>query len=386
MPPEAHMSGESIFTNAVVVTRDDVFFGSVRVAGGNIVAVERGRTAVAGAVDLDGDLLVPGLVELHTDNLERHFQPRPGVVWPSAAALAGHDAQLAAAGITTVLDSLSVGEYERGSVRKRILDESANAIRSGRAGGSLRIDHWLHMRLEICDPEVVPMFEPYAGDPLVRLASLMDHTPGQRQWSDKDMHKRFIQGRNGWSDAEADRWLAVRIGNQARWAGPNRAALLALCRRHGLLTASHDDTTAGHVEEAVASGISISEFPTSREAAAAARAADMRIVMGAPNVVRGGSHSGNVSAAALAADGLLDALASDYVPISLMHGALLLHETLGIALPDAVATVSLNPARMAGFDDRGEIAPGQRADLVQVRLADGVPVVRRVWREGERVV
>ena len=382
------MSTETIFTNARVVTRDHAFLGTVQVRGGRIAAVEPGTSAVRSAVDFAGDLLVPGLVELHTDNLEKHFAPRPGVVWPSLPALAAHDAQLAAAGITTVLDALAIGEYREGSVRRRILTQSADAIRAGRSSGLLRVDHHLHMRLELSDPAVVDMFLPYADDPLVRLASLMDHTPGQRQWWSLEKFQLFNSGKFSFAnEGELHDYVAQRVEQQARWAGPNRRALVDICSTRGILLASHDDTTEEHVAEAVGDGIAVSEFPTTRAAAECARASGMSVVMGAPNIVRGGSHSGNVSAEELAQAGLLDALASDYVPASLLHGALMLESRLGIALPAAIATVTANPAAMAGFDDRGEIAPGKRADLVRVALLDegNVPVPRTVWREGERV-
>ena len=379
---------ETILTNARVVTSDATFGGTVVFAGGRIVSVERGASRAPGAIDCAGDLLLPGLVELHTDNLEKHFAPRPGVVWPSLAALAAHDAQLAAAGITTVLDALAVGEYRDGSVRRRILNDSARAIRTGRECDVLRVDHYLHMRLEVSDAAVVSMFGDFVDDPLVRLASLMDHTPGQRQWWNMDKFKLFNSGRLSFrSDAELNDFVAKRVEQQRRWAAPNRLALTRLCRDRGIPLASHDDTTEDHVAEAVAEEITISEFPTTRLAAERARAVGMGIVMGAPNIVRGGSHSGNVSAEELAGAGLLDALASDYVPASLLHGALLLESKLGIGLPQAIATVTSNPARMAGFDDRGELVAGRRADVVRVAMVgDGtVPIVRAVWREGARV-
>ncbi len=171
-----------------------------------------------------------------------------------------------------------------------------------------------------------------------------------------------------------------------RFADVNRRALAALGRARGLPQASHDDGTLAHIEEARELGMTIAEFPTTVEAAAAARQHEMAVVMGAPNVVRGGSHSGNISAGALAAEGLLDILSSDYAPVSLLHAAFLLHGAGGMALPEAVAKVSRNPARALGLDDRGEIAPGKRADLARVCIVNGLPVPRQVWRAGSRVV
>jgi alpha-D-ribose 1-methylphosphonate 5-triphosphate diphosphatase len=149
--------------------------------------------------------------------------------------------------------------------------------------------------------------------------------------------------------------------------------------------ASHDDTTVEHVEEAHAEGITISEFPTTIEAAETARAKGMHIVAGSPNVVLGRSHSGNVSAEELARRGLLNALASDYVPSSLLHGAFLLTEKIAMPLHEAIKMVTLAPAQMVGLQDRGSIETGMRADLVRVKIAQGMPLPLVVWREGVRV-
>ena len=152
------------------------------------------------------------------------------------------------------------------------------------------------------------------------------------------------------------------------------------------MLASHDDTTEEHIAEAAADGVTISEFPTTALAARLARSAGMQVVMGAPNVVLGGSHSGNVSARDLIAAGLVDGLASDYVPASLIQACLLLHDEMGVAMPAAVAAVTRKPAAMAGLADRGEIAPGLRADLVWVKAYEHMPVVQGVWRAGQRII
>jgi alpha-D-ribose 1-methylphosphonate 5-triphosphate diphosphatase len=214
----------------------------------------------------------------------------------------------------------------------------------------------------------------------------MDHTPGQRQWTNIEQARVYYCGKKGWSDEKFERSVTESKELQEQNAVPNRRYFVEYCRVRGIPLASHDDTLPEHVEQAHGEGVAISEFPTSVEAAQAARTKGMAIVMGAPNVVRGGSHSGNVAALDLARRGLLDALSSDYVPASLLMAAFQLTGAAGFSLPQALATVSLNPARAAGLADRGEIAPGLRADLVQVRLVSEQPVVRAVWREGRRVV
>jgi alpha-D-ribose 1-methylphosphonate 5-triphosphate diphosphatase len=267
-----------------------------------------------------------------------------------------------------------------------VLCSFPNAIHSAQGAGLLRVEHFLHMRCEVSTEHVVEDFAPYADDPLVRLVSLMDHTPGQRQFTSLAKYREYNQGKYGLSDAELDALIARRLEDQQRYGAKHRAALLELCGARGLPLASHDDATVGHVEEAAKAGMTIAEFPTTLEAARAARVYGLAVIAGAPNLVMRRSHSGNVAAADLAREGLLDVLSSDYVPASALHGAFLLHHRHGLALPAALATVTATPAARVGLDDRGEIAPGLRADLVRVRLVGELPVVVSVWRRGVRVV
>jgi alpha-D-ribose 1-methylphosphonate 5-triphosphate diphosphatase len=175
------------------------------------------------------------------------------------------------------------------------------------------------------------------------------------------------------------------MGQRERLRDPNRRALLARVAGLDIALASHDDRTVEEIEENFRDGIRISEFPVSMTAAQAARERGMDVIAGAPNIVRGGSHSGNVNAAELVRAGAVDAFASDYVPASLVEAAFICAADTGITLPQAVAMVTEQPARLARLADRGRIAPGLRADLVRVRVHEGLPVVRQVWREGERV-
>jgi alpha-D-ribose 1-methylphosphonate 5-triphosphate diphosphatase len=375
----------TLFTNGRIVTPDDVLSGSLAVEDGLIAAVEPGRQPLRSALSLDGDYLVPGVVELHTDVLERHAIPRPGVQWPEVPAVLAYDSQLLGAGITTVFDSLAIGYLVDTGQRPRDPRPLVEAIRSARAAGLLRADHYLHMRCEVSTALVVQDFIPFADDPMVRLVSLMDHAPGQRQFVDVAKYREYNQGRYGLTEAQLDALVERRLEERARYAEEHRAAITALCRKHGLPVASHDDATVAHVDEAMQAGAAIAEFPTTLEAAQAAHEYGLAVLAGAPNLVRGQSHSGNVPAALLAERGWLDVLSSDYVPASVLHGAFLLHLRHGMSLPRAIATVSATPARRVGLEDRGALAVGRRADLVRVRVAGDVVVVRGVWIGGERV-
>jgi alpha-D-ribose 1-methylphosphonate 5-triphosphate diphosphatase len=376
---------EQVFSNARIVLAHEVVKGSVHVRDGRIAGIASGATAVPGAHDLAGDILLPGLVEVHTDNLERHVMPRPRVTFPMQGAVQAHDAEIAAAGITTVLDAIGVGDPYGDGFRSRDQSALLDVLDRLEAAGSLRAEHLIHVRCELPAPNALELFEPFMGDKRLRLISLMDHTPGQRQWSDITHARTYYTGKKGWSEAQFDEEVRIAPERQARFAGPHRAWFAEFARQHGVALATHDDTTLDHVDEACALGAGMSEFPTTLEAARHAKHKGLATVAGAPNVVRGGSHSGNVSAVALAREGVLDALSSDYVPSSLLQAAWLLERQAGFTLSEALALVSLNPARACGLHDRGAIANGLRADLVRVKDVDGLPVVREVWRSGLRI-
>jgi alpha-D-ribose 1-methylphosphonate 5-triphosphate diphosphatase len=375
-----------VLTNAAIVLADAVVHGTLHLRDGGIASVDTGGTSLPGAIDCGGDHLLPGLVELHTDNLERHLMPRPKVHWPVMPAVLAHDAEIAGAGITTVYDALGIGDLDARGVRSRDMTAVLDALTAAQAAASLRAEHFVHVRAEIAVDNTIELFAPFEGHRLVRLLSVMDHTPGQRQWRDIAKYRTYQQGKRGLSDAEMEHFMARAREMQSRHADANRRHFVGYCRARGIPLASHDDTTPEHVDAARADGMAISEFPTRLEAARRAREVGMSVVMGAPNVVRGGSHSGNVAAVELARAGLLDTLSSDYVPSSLLSGAFMLADEPGFTLPRAIRTVTLHPARSAGLGDRGEIAPGQRADIVRVRLVETQPVVRTVWRAGRRVL
>jgi alpha-D-ribose 1-methylphosphonate 5-triphosphate diphosphatase len=380
---------ETILTNARLVLETEIVEGSLCFDGKGIRSLDAGPSRAPGAIDAGGDLVSPGLVEMHTDNLEKHFVPRPGVLWPNglAAALA-HDAQMAAAGITTVYDAVCAG-HEAGdeTSRRQTFDKLVTAIKDGVAAGVFRIDHKLHLRCELTGPDVVDAIEPHIDDPLVALGSLMDHTPGQRQWRNLDHLKTYVvgRGRSGKSDADWQSHLDHRYalaGNVPR----NASRVTELFRSRGIPLASHDDTTEEHVVEGLAAGVVISEFPTTIEAATAARSHALMTIAGAPNVVRGGSHSGGVSVAELAELDLLDGLSSDYVPSSLLQAVERLANRHAIALPRAMGMVTWAVADALKLADRGRLRPGLRADILRFRFHGETPVVGGLWVAGRQVL
>ncbi|MFS8036411.1 alpha-D-ribose 1-methylphosphonate 5-triphosphate diphosphatase [Xanthobacter sp. AM11] len=375
---------ETVFTNARLVLDDTVTDGTLVVRQGRIAAAEPGRVHAPSAIDCEGDFLAPGIVDLHTDALEGHFVPRPKVFWPDARAAAlAHDGQTVASGITTVFDAICAGGFDQAKAERRELFQvMLDAVEAG--AGLFRADHRIHLRCEMTDPDLLTLVEPALSRSTLAFASLMDHTPGARQWRNVEVLRAFLLG-IGKEAAEAEREIAERTARGRANVERNFAPLAQMLAQAGLVRASHDDTTPEHVELARGAGCTVSEFPTTREAAQAARQAGLATIGGAPNVVRGGSHSGGVAMGALAAAGLVDALASDYVPASLLQAAARLHTSGALTLPDAMALVTRRPAAMAGLEDRGRLAPGLRADLLRFRMVEGTPVVRHVAVEGERV-
>jgi alpha-D-ribose 1-methylphosphonate 5-triphosphate diphosphatase len=375
---------EGIFSNARIVLADEVITGSIQITDGRIAAIDAG--GAPSGDDFEGDYLIPGLVELHTDQFENHYRPRPGVYWNTLGALQGHDLQIAGSGITTVFDAVRIGADPEFPGMAAHVEEMVGAIDTAVHDGRLRADHFIHLRCELPTPDVADMFERLSHQPLVKLASVMDHTPGQRQYQVLDGYIQYYKGKLNLNDAEMERFIAVRQAEQKLYSDANRKAILRRGHEVGIAFASHDDATEAQVAESLGDGVDIAEFPTTMAAAKASHEAGLKVLMGAPNVVRGGSHSGNIAASELARQGYLDVLSSDYVPGALILAAFMLPEiTDNVALPAAIAMVSATPAKAAHLDDRGEIAIGKRADLVRVRLHGGMPVVKGVWRQGQRV-
>lgn len=387
------MKPSMTFRNARMVMSHEVVHGSVRVEDGRIASVDSGTSEGAGASghDLDGDYLMPGLVEIHTDNFERHLMPRPKVQWAELPALLAHDAEVVAAGITTVFDALGVGDSDPESLRSSNWKSVIDTIDHCTAQDWLRADHHLHVRCELPAPNTIDLFEPFRSHRRMSLISLMDHTPGQRQWENIEQARIYYTGKKGWTLEKFLRQVDYAAELQARYAKPHREYFVDYCRANDIALASHDDTTEAHVIQAHEEGATISEFPTTVLAARTANAHGLKNVMGGPNVVRGGSHSGNVAAAELARLGLLDILSSDYVPGSLLGAVVRLVDDDILSLPQAVACVTRNAALSCGLTDRGDISHGLRADLIQVKLVNlpqggRQPIVRAAWREGQRVI
>ncbi|HEM8090238.1 TPA: alpha-D-ribose 1-methylphosphonate 5-triphosphate diphosphatase [Klebsiella aerogenes] len=376
-----------IINNVKLVLEDETIDGSLEVQEGRIYAFAESQSRLPGALDGEGGWLLPGLIELHTDNLDKFFTPRPKVDWPAHSAMSSHDALMVASGITTVLDAVAIGDVRDGGDRLENLEKMINAVEETQKRGLNRAEHRLHLRCELPHHTTLPLFEKLVDREPVTLVSLMDHSPGQRQFANREKYREYYQGKYQLSSEQMQRFEEEQMALAAAWSLPNRQAIAAMCRERQIALASHDDATHEHVAESYRLGSVIAEFPTTLAAAQASRQHGMNVLMGAPNIVRGGSHSGNVAAHQLAASGLLDILSSDYYPASLLDAAFRIADSddNAFTLAQAVRLVSKHPAQALGLHDRGVIAEGKRADLVLAHRRGEHVHIDHVWRQGKRV-
>jgi alpha-D-ribose 1-methylphosphonate 5-triphosphate diphosphatase len=373
--------------HAEVVLPDRVLSdGRVVVRAGLIVEVGPHPRGAHTNLDARGRHLLPGLVDVHSDTLSRECHPRPGASLPVEFALASAAARLRAAGVTTAFHGLAY--QARSAVGVPISSPGAGDLAAALDGAAVSTsgpDHRVLHRLDIRCPEGRADLERRLAAVWARgelpVVSHEDHTPGQGQYADPATMRRWLVTGEGFTEesarAHVDWWRRSR-DERAALAHDTLAWLGDLAGAGRLLLFGHDPATPEDIDGLVARGGTVAEFPTSRAAARHARDCDLVIVVGAPNVVRGGSHAGNVAAAELAAAGLADALASDYLPTALLPAALRLVRAEALPLPAAIGLVTSGPAAAVGLHDRGRIAPGRRADLVLADLGAPIPEVRMV--------
>jgi len=356
--------------------RDDV---AILIEDGLIAAATPETAGDARVVDLSGRLLVPGMIDLHCDALEKEVEPRPGVHFPLDLACALADKRNAMAGITTVFHALSFANHELGVRNNGFAAEIARAMHAWQPHAL--VDNRVHVRYEVTDETAPAVLVDLLKNGHAHLMSFMDHSPGQGQFQSVAAYRTFLSRTYKMSETELDVLLANK---QTAGAGTMQRMqkLSTVAHDLGVPIASHDDDSAEKVAALAALGAVISEFPTHLGAAQAARAQGMATLFGAPNILRGKSQSGNMRALDAVLEGVADCLCGDYSPGALLPSVLKLPELAGIGLAEAFALVTRNPARAAGLSDRGEITVGKRADLVAVKVLGGLPQADRVWVAG----
>lgn len=352
--------------------------GSVRVADGLITEIV--EHPVEGGVRGAGATLFAGFIDMHGDMIEQEMEPRAQVDFPIQVALGALDARLAAAGVTTAYAAVSFSRGARDGER-RSFEHTSHIIRElAKARSACRVDHRIHARFDITFDNAVGVLSDLLRDGRVDLVSLMDHTPGQGQYRNLEVHVRNRAALLGISETEAHQMVTATVAERSRPQEvllSNMQKVSALCRDHGVALASHDDDTAEKAHLMADLGAVIAEFPVTMQAAEIAIERGLMTAMGAPNAMRGQSYSGNLSAQAAHRAGLLTILAADYHPAAILPAIrrLAQHDPDGLAGAARLAT--LNPARALGLHDRGEIAVGKRADLVAFDTRDWAALTLR---------
>lgn len=360
---------------------------TIVVEDGVISSVKHGRQAPPGAVDGRGAVCVPGLVDTHSDGLEKELRPRPGVDLPSDFALRSFEGRVRAAGVTTLYHGVGFENGEKYDRSIALANELCDAIERRTGSADALIDHRILYRLDARDPSGLDALRDRLpdrrDDGSAPLVSFEDHTPGQGQYSNRSTFEVYIAGTRGVSDEDARRIVDEMVRDRDVMLEHRDKALPWLTFEAGeqrIRLMAHDAASPDDIDEAVTWNAAIAEFPTSVEAAQRAKECGLRTVCGAPNVLRGRSHSGNVSAAELVSLGLCDGLASDYLPSTLVGAVGVLVGAGVCGVPDAVALVTSGPASTAGLDDRGRLEAGCRGDLVLIAFEGSWPTVRAVLR------
>jgi len=368
----------------LVLPGEIVSHGSVRVEDG-VIAEIRDAPVAGAAIDGGGRFLMPGFVDLHGDMIEREIAPRPNAMMPIDFGIHELDKKLAAAGVTTAYAAISFAtESVYGHVRS-LATTSAVIEGINRLRNSLLIDHKVHARYEITNVGAAATLEKLLAADQVDMVSLTDHTPGQGQYNNIEAYVASISERRAITKDMALEIVQKRIAMREDPAiDAKLREIVALSLQHKLSLASHDDDSAEKVVEMHDLGVTISEFPVTLPAAEEARRRGLWTLMGAPNALRGQSMSGNLSALDAAKAGLLSVIAADYHPAAFVPGIFKIADATDNNLPAAVAMATSNAARSAGLLDRGEIALGQRADLVVVEKGD-VHRIRATFRAGRFV-
>jgi alpha-D-ribose 1-methylphosphonate 5-triphosphate diphosphatase len=377
-----------VIKNGTVVGPEGLYPSDVRLEGGRISEI---GTKLSGdeVIDASGAWVLPGLVDIHADYIEHMAAPRPTAVMDFGVSLREAERELLTHGITTMFHSLSFyGSTDFGTNPVRTVENSRRLIdlihKSHHAEHQIR--HRFHARYEIDNVDRVDELKALMVEGKVHLLSFMDHSPGQGQYRDLELYKLILKGYRNLADGEADQLIAESQG-RAKVPFETLKEVADLARKLGIALASHDDDTVEKLDVVQALGSTISEFPITLEVAAEAHRRGLHTVAGAPNVLLGGSHSGNLSAAEAIVAGSVDILCSDYYPASVLHAVFLLHRQKGLALADAVRLVTLNPARAVGLGSEiGSLEVGKRADVLVVRTHDdGFPYVAEACVEGQRL-
>lgn len=358
--------------------------GAMYLESGRIRQIVDGDTPEADGISAGGLTAIPGIIDLHGDMLERDIEPRPRALFPVEMAMHELDKRLAATGITTAYAAVGFA-WRKSDLRTQqtavLIIETLNAMRE-----SLLTDCRIHARFEVANPDTVPLLERMLQEGWIDLVSIMDHTPGQGQYNDTTRYTQFLKEWLGFTEEQLAPIYSrieekvVVVQTQPRdWSLAQQIVSTALA--HDVPVASHDDDTREKVAAQAEMGITISEFPINLATAQAAREHGMHVMMGAPNAYRGESNTGNLSARDAVRSGVVDILATDYYPATMLHAVWKLARAGDVSLPEAVRLITTNPAEAVGLVNLGRLEVDYAADLVFVEDGE-TPRVRATLRGG----
>ena len=383
-----------VIENASIVTPERVLEGaSISIVDGVIAVVSEGRldgceqgapSCRSRRIDAEGMCVLPGLIDLHSDAIEKEIEPRTGASFPVNMAIFEIDKKLAGCGITTIYHSISYSSNKLSGMRN---NEVSNGIvrEVNRLAPRLGVRTRVHTRFDITNSNAVPYLEQLINGREVHLLSVTDHTPGQGQYRDLIMYAKNSVVMKDMDEAEKAEHIERRLKAAVPLESEYIWKVVSLCQARGIPVASHDDHTVEKLDLVFSNGITISEFPITMEVTESATKRGMHVVLGAPNVVRGMSTSNNLDAREAIKAGYGDILCSDYSPMSILH-AVYTVASMGIPLHKAVNMASLNPARAAGISAfTGSLEEGKSADLVIVDTSGEVPKVLKTFVEGKEV-
>lgn len=372
---------KTYLTHARLVTTDEVIDdASLLIEDGHIAAINPESTSNVASISLNGEYLLPGLVDLHCDAIEKEIEPRPTAFFPVEFAVAQIDCRNAAVGITTPFHAISFAHEEFGVRNNEKAAEIVRALHDYQP--QALVNNQVHCRYEITDPTGLPILLNLLEEDAIHLISLMDHTPGQGQFKDMQAFQDYLSRTYNKSVAEAEAIASKKVEHGAS-AFERVKTLISKALSLGVQIASHDDDTPERIASMEELGVHISEFPINLETAIAAQKSGLMTVFGSPNLLRGQSQSGSIKAIDAVKNQVGDILCGDYSPASLLAAAFRIPQLVDWSLPKAIKLVTSNPAQAANLMDRGEIAIGKRADLIAVKHNNNFPQVTKTWVAGQ---
>ena len=327
--------------------------------------------------NLGNRLLAPGFVDLHSDAIEKEIEPRPGASFPIRHALVDLDKKLAMSGITTMFHAIAFNDESLVGLRgTETAAKTINEVFHSNAK-HLMVDNLVHARYEITSFSSLPVLKKLLEEGNISLLSLMDHSPGQGQFKSMESWKQYHVPVYDMDEGDVDSFVSEKLGKRDQCLA-HLEELADCALKLGIQIASHDDDTKEKINLMHDLGVTIAEFPLNTRAAKYARNKNMPTGMGAPNVVRGKSQSGNISARNLVEQGLCDFLCSDYHPSSMLQAVYAMHREMGVELAEAYSYISTTPASIAGLSDRGKIEPDHLADILVIEDGDVPKVVMAI--------